>query len=157
VSPGRRAELVVERWLMARGLAPERFPPKRRRLTKTPDFRVAVPAGGAFLLEVKTLVRAEPGYGGVFLKLVRARAQFDGVNQGGHLANVLAFVAQAPERLAPMLAELAPQPAAPLKGLDLVLGLAPAGVLHRAPGSGHAPLLARALDGAPRHLLGELP
>jgi len=156
---GRLSEDLVARWLRGRGLVAERFPPRRRRLSKTPDFRVVSAAGDVFLCEVKTLVRAEPGYGGVFLKLLRARAQFDAVNQGGHLANVLAFVAATPDLIAPMLVELAPQPAAPLQGIDLILGFGSDGgrvsVLHEAAGSRHARLLAGVRPDAPAGVLGE--
>ncbi len=157
---GRRAEDLVERWLRDRGLAPERFPPRRRRLTKTPDFRVATPAGAGFFLEVKTLTREQPGSGAVILKLLRARAQFDAVNQGGHLANVLALVAAAPARLAPVIDDVAPVPAGPLRGVDLVLGFAAGGdgvsVLHDAGSARHAALLARVMpEPAPVSLLGD--
>jgi hypothetical protein len=156
-SPGRLAEDLVERWLRDRGLVPERFTPRRRRLSKTPDFRVATPGGPAFFLEVKTLTREQPGHGAVVLKLVRARAQFEAVNQGGHLANVRALVAAAPVRLAPVLAEVAP--AGPLRGVDLVLGFEAAGgsvsVLHDAASSRHAPLLARVLPVPAASLTGD--
>ena len=143
---GRRAEDRVERWLRDRDLRPERFPPRRRRLSKTPDFRVATLGGAAFFLEVKTLTRERPSHGAVILKLARARAQFEAVNQGGHLANVLALVATAPARLATILAEVAAVPAGPLREVDLVLGFDASGdgvhLLHDAASSRHAPLLA---------------
>lgn len=146
-SAGRRAEDRVERWLRARGHLPERFPPRRRRLTKTPDFRVAAAGGDAFLLEVKTLTNAQPSPGAVMLKLQRARAQFDAVNQGRHLANVLALVTAAPVGLGAVLADVARGPTTALRMVDLVLGFEAAGatvdVLHRAPASRHASLLAR--------------
>jgi len=155
---GRRAEDRVERWLRARDLRPERFPPRRRRLSKTPDFRVATAGGAAFFVEVKTLTREQPSYGAVILKLLRARAQFEAVNQGGHLANVLALVATAPARLAAIIADVAPVPAGPLRGVDLVLGFEAVGdgvcVLHDAASSRHAPLLARVMPTA-RTLLGD--
>jgi hypothetical protein len=157
---GRRAEDRVERWLRARGLRPERFPPHRRRLSKTPDFRVATAAGAAFLVEVKTLTREQPSYGAVILKLLRARAQFEAVNQGGHLANVLALVTAAPRRLADVIDDVAPVPAGPLRGVDLVLGFEAAGdgvcVLHDAAPSRHVPLLTRVMpEAAAAPLLGD--
>jgi hypothetical protein len=146
---GRRAEDRVERWLRDRDLRPERFPPRRRRLSKTPDFRVATLGGAAFFLEVKTLTRERPSPGAVILKLARARAQFEAVNQGGHLANVLALVATAPRALGAVVAEVAAVPAGPLREVDLVLGFEAAGdgvhVLHDAASARHAPLLARLL------------
>jgi hypothetical protein len=154
---GRRAEDELERWLRARGLRPERFPPRRRRLSKTPDFRVATPAGTAFFVEVKTLTSAAPSPGAVVLKLLRARAQFDAVNQGNHLANVLALVAPAPSTLAPIVDDVAAVAGGPLRGVDLVLGFAPEGadvrVLQDAGASRHAHLLAQVLPTA--RLLGD--
>ena len=159
-SAGRRAEDRVERWLRDRDLRPERFPPRRRRIGKTPDFRVATPAGPAFLVEVKTLTRERPSFGAVTLKLWRARAQFDAVNQGGHLANVLALVATTPTALADAIDAAAPAPAGPLAAVDLVLGFEAAGervcVLHDAASSRHAPLLARVVP-TTRRLVGEEP
>jgi len=159
-SAGRRAEDQVEGWLRARDLRPERFPPRRRRLSKTPDFRVAAIDGSAFFLEVKTLTSRTPSYGAVVLKLLRARAQFDAVNQGGHLANVLALVAPAPAALAPVVDDVAPVEGGPLRGVDLVLGFAPESpdvqVLHGAAPSRHAAVLAQVLPTAPR-LLGDAP
>jgi hypothetical protein len=155
---GRLAEDRVERWLRARDLRPERFPPRRRRLSKTPDFRVAAPAGAAFFVEVKTLTRERPSYGAVVLKLLRARAQFDAVNHGGHLANVLALVAQVPARLATVIDDVAPLPTGPLHGVDLVLGFDATDdgvcVLHDAASCRHAPVLARLTPAAPS-LLGD--
>jgi len=159
-SAGRRAEDRVERWLRERGHLPERFSPRRRRLTKTPDFRVATATGAAFFLEVKTLTNAQPSPGAVILKLQRARAQFDAVNQGRHLANVLALVTAAPAGLGAVLADVARGPATPLRMVDLVLGFEAAGddvgVLHRATASRHASLLARlGAETAVGRLLGE--
>ncbi len=155
---GRRAEDRVEGWLRDRGLRPERFPPRRRRLSKTPDFRVASSDGRAFFLEVKALTRERPGHGAVILKLLRARAQFEAVNQGGHLANVLVLVVPAPAQLAPIVAEVAPMPSAPLRGVDLVLGLEAVGdgvcTLHDAVSSRHASCLARVVPPA-ASLLGD--
>ncbi len=121
---GRASEDLVERWLRGAGFAPERFPLRRRRLGKTPDFRVVPPAGDPFLVEVKTLTSVAPGHGAVAFKLVRARAQFDAVNQGGRLANVLALVSADIAALIGPLRDLAGGGAEPLLGLDLVLGFA---------------------------------
>ena len=155
---GRLHEHRVERWLRGQGLSPERFDARRRRLTKTPDFRVDDGQGGSFLVEVKSLTRPVPGFGALALKLVRAKAQFDAVNHGGRLANVLALVAPAPSSLRPLFAEFADRERGPLTGLDLVLGLADDGeawamLLHRRPGGRHAGYL----DGILAHALGDRP
>jgi hypothetical protein len=153
VNPGRLHEQRVERWLRGLGLVPERFDARLRRLSKTPDFRVRDGADGRFLLEVKSLARPVPGHDALALKLVRAKAQFDAVNDGGRLANVVALVAPEPGLLVPVLAELSAP--SPLAGLDLVLGLADhdevaVRVLHLASPGRHAAYLRRTLP------LGEL-
>ena len=140
---GRLHEQRVERWLRRQGLDPQRFDARRRRLSKTPDFRVDDRQGGCFLVEVKSLTRSPPGFGALALKLVRAKAQFDAVNQGGRLANVVALVAPRPALLVPLVADLATGERGPFRGLDLVLGLAdddegPVLVLHRRPNGRHA-------------------
>jgi hypothetical protein len=148
---GRAAEVLVEQWLRARGLVPERFSPRRRRLGKTPDFRVGSGGGLVFFVEVKTLTSATPGFGALALKVVRAKAQFDAVNQGGRLANVLALVVTAPAVLAGMIADLAGREASPLATIDLVLGFATTSseiaTLHTRADSRHASLLAGLADG----------
>jgi len=159
-SAGRRAEDRIERWLRAGGHLPERFPPRRRRLTKTPDFRVAAAGGGAFFLEVKTLTNARPSHGALTLKLRRARAQFDAVNQGRHLANVLALVSRAPAELGAVVDDVARVPTTPLGAVDLVLGFDAVAetvrVLHRAATWRHASTLARlGAETAAGRLLGE--
>lgn len=114
---------------------------RRRKLSKTPDFRVTGETGETFLVEVKTLRSPSPGHGSIAFKLARAKAQFDGVNDGGRLANVLALVAEAPGALATPLADLALAPDGFADGIDLVLGFARATeealLLHVAQGSRH--------------------
>ena len=150
---GRHSEVVVERWLRGRGLVPERFPLRRRRLGKTPDFRVALPTGEAFLVEVKTLTNAQPGYGAVALKLARAEAQFDAVNQGGHLANVLALVVPSPEALRAPVADLVARADGPARALDLVLAFCAEARtvlgLHAPATSRHRAMLARTVEPVP--------
>jgi len=128
-------------------------PPHRRRLGKTPDFRVATATGTAFYVEVKTLTSARPGHGALALKLVRARAQFDAVNQGGRLANVLALVVPAPAAVMRTLGDLAAREASPVAALDLVLGFSTAGAevatLHLRAGSRHTALLSELADALP--------
>ncbi|MFW5833322.1 MAG: hypothetical protein ACOCYE_04400 [Pseudomonadota bacterium] len=150
MTPSRLAEQRVERWLRGLGLAPERFDVRRRRQGKTPDFRVHDGDGGLFLVEVKGLANPTAGHGAIALKLIRAKAQFDAVNQGGRLANVVALVAPDPPHLARVLVDYATLERSPLRGLDLVVGLLDDGepairVLHRAAASRHAAYLARIL------------
>ena len=118
MTANRAAELSVERWLRGQGLGPQRFDARRRRRGKTPDFRVDDRRGGSFLVEVKGLTGAAVAPFALAAKIARARAQFDGVNQGGRLANVLVLVAAAPDRLRPLLDDRA------TAGVDLVVGLA---------------------------------
>ncbi|MEO1089711.1 MAG: hypothetical protein AAFX81_03700 [Pseudomonadota bacterium] len=150
---GRQPERRVEEWLRRQGLRPERFSARRRKTTKTPDFRVSTPRDESFLVEVKRLANPAPGRGAVALKLIRARAQFDAVNQGGHLANVLALVVPSPPALLPILESFAavhlPNP---LQGVDLVVGLADDGpggaarLLHDAVRPRHRAVLAANLE-----------
>ncbi len=142
---GRDAEALVEQWLRDRGYAPDRFPLKRRKLGKTPDFRVTTAAGEDFLVEVKTLRNAMPSHGAVAFKLFRARAQFDAVNSGRRLANVLALVTKAPQAVKALLSDLSRTSESQLAVFDLVLafkvGAVAPPVLHVISCARHAPII----------------
>jgi hypothetical protein len=143
LSTNRAAEVRVERWLRALGLGPQRFDVRRQRRGKTPDFRVDDRQGGCFLVEVKGLTRGAIAPFALAAKVARARAQFEGVNQGGRLANVLVLVTGEPGRLVRLLDDRA------TAGVDLVVGLADDGgapvLLHRRPDGRHASYLADVL------------
>lgn len=147
---GRDQERRVERWLRDLGHNPERYPPRRRRQTKTPDFQVIMADGDRFLCEVKSLAAAEPGFGALALKLVRARQQFDAVNHGGRLANVMVIAAREPPNLKRLIDAMRGREGGPLDDLDLVLGAPLDGpfvvtILHETLRTRHHSTLKRAL------------
>lgn len=150
MSTHRTAELQVERWLRHQGLVPHRLEHRRFHDRKTPDFRVDDGKGRSFLVEVKGLTGTAVGPFALAAKIARARAQFDAINHGGHLANVLVLVTKQPARLAPLLDDRA------TAGVDLTIGLANdtpmrAVALHRRPNSRHGSYLEAVLP------LGETP
>jgi len=112
-APEEEADLcVVADWLAANGLQAARFSPAERKTGKTPDFRVYRGDQHVAFCEVKSPrddwlddqlavaepfqivggLRADPTFNRISGHIAKAAKQFDAVNPGRKLPNILVFV-----------------------------------------------------------------